>query len=210
MKIILFSGKKLAGKNYLSQAVAKKVGELGCFSYSLEYSRKLKEMLGDLFGMTYEQVNRFKTFDAKLLIQTDSKTQVTFPLPRFIRSGLQWLGTDVVRQVDELFWTKYLYDQIQTFIFQDNTLVSITDWRFPNEYTYLRDHLPPTEEMYSIRVIAEGEVDNTDPTTSHSSENSLSDWKFNLTLYNIRGDKKNLKQNVDAVMKLLDIKKIGT
>lgn len=125
------------------------------------------------------------------------------------RKLLQDLGK-VGREYNQNLWVKHLLTQmdrnfgVATQIFPTNFIL-IDDWRFPNEYEYLKSN--PVLDIITIRVAGRGGLQG--ETANDVSENSLpepisyTNWE-NETLYNfgISNDKEleNLENCVGLIL----------
>lgn len=100
------------------------------------------------------------------------------------RKLLQYIGTDVIREQDQLFWVNFLAQLFSIFPKQWDYII-IPDLRFPNEATILKDD--PNFEITTIEIYrdwSEWESPLTEEANKHISENALSDFKYNYRIKN--------------------------
>lgn len=97
------------------------------------------------------------------------------------RRLLQYVGTDVVRKKKPNFWVDYMID-ILTLFDGEWDYVIIPDTRFPNEIDALKNK---GFDVISVKVIRMN-YDNglSDEAKNHISENALSDYLFDFTIWN--------------------------
>lgn len=100
------------------------------------------------------------------------------------RKLLQYIGTDVIREQDQLFWVNFLAQLFSIFPEQWDYII-IPDLRFPNEATILKDD--PNFEITTIKIRRdeqEWESPLTEEANNHISEKALSDFNYDYSIKN--------------------------
>lgn len=115
--IIAFSGKKQSGKDTAVNDIAKRVGWSGCLNVS--FAGYLKEIVSRCYNVSRSQM---ETEEGKSKVLKNGRT---------VRELLQYLGTDVMREIDEDCWVNAYKDLVQ--LEADRLTILTADVRFPNE-----------------------------------------------------------------------------
>ena len=113
MKVIVISGQADSGKDTVARLIKSKLEANGKKVTITHFAGLLKYICSEFFG-----------WDGR----KDEKG----------RSLLQHIGTDIVRSIDSNYWVKYIADMIM-FFGNNWDYVLIPDFRFPNEYNYLKE-----------------------------------------------------------------------
>lgn len=175
--IVMVSGKINSGKNTFVDFLGK---ELGDDCYNDYFARALKYLCRDSFKPLTDYLNdRFDRLGRSELNDLFSNPNSWFekknPITRHI---LQIVGTEIVRSIDNDYWIKTLIKNIRS---RREPIITISDWRFPNEYEALRHendfHVIP------VRIAGHG-VDMTNPINQHISETALDNHPFELRIDN--------------------------
>lgn len=149
MKVILISGKAMSGKDTVSKIIEKQLRYQGQRVLIAHYADLVKHICKSMFGWNGEKDEKGRTL-------------------------LQYVGTDVVRSVDENYWVKYMTDMLA--FFGDNwDYVLIPDCRFKNEISYLKEC---NIDFVHVRV-NRGDYQNelSEEQRNHQSEIDLDDIK---------------------------------
>jgi len=154
MKVVLISGLKRSGKDYVSDML--KITKLS-------FAKPLKMILAETLSLKMSELENFKNqeLDIKVgnLICTDFRTA----LQKFGTEVMQsWFGKDV--------WVDLLIDNLP-----DVECVVVSDWRFKREYEVLSEKF----DVFTVRV----EDYNLTP-DEHKSEQDLLDFKFDYKIDN--------------------------
>ena len=169
-KVILVSGKKRAGKDYVSELIMVKMESLGYTIEQTAFADTPKQMLATTFGITVQELNDLK--NCNYIIETTFKDMDEFsnydePVPRKeinFRELLQNFATDASHEV---FGKDVWFNITKQFIADSKCdFVIISDFRFDHEYI---------EGATTINVYSEFAY-SIDP---HSSENGLVDFDHN-------------------------------
>lgn len=151
---ILLSGKAGVGKTTFAEFLKKKLEDESFEVIKASFAGELKKIARECFYWNGEK---------------DKKG----------RALLQEIG-NTGRNYDEDIWVKYLlYNVEDRSLFVD--FVIVDDWRYPNEYEYLKN--TKDNNVVTVRILSnergglEGELNN------HSSETSLKD---NDLIYDVR------------------------
>jgi len=178
--IILISGKKRSGKDYVANLLHQKITN----SKVIAFADKMKEILSISLNIPIEELNEYKNKNKGLYVHSGC---LEFTLLTDFRKLLQNFGTDAMQKVfGKNVWTDLVLKE-----YDGNPLI-ISDLRFKHEYNNLK-HLNP----YTILV--EG-GDNSD---THISEHDLDNFDFNFVINN--KEKGDLSVQIDSVLKDIDI-----
>lgn len=106
------------------------------------------------------------------------------------RKILQTVGTDIIRAENDLYWVQFIKDMIVFFGDKYDYMI-IGDARFPNEIDYFKDGcdvnaIRNLSRVTAVRIERERLTDCniSAENAKHSSETSLDDYKFDLTVVN--------------------------
>lgn len=140
MNIILISGKQGSGKTTTSKLL------LDCLSNEKEYYVESFKLAYPI----YEAVKKIKEYEIQTVTDDDYAELMVD------------IGNDWGRRIDPLLWVKILCFRIKKFYrtteenkiifninYNVNDTIIIDDWRYPNEYDYLKEQFP---EANIIRV----------------------------------------------------------
>lgn len=155
-KIILISGKAEHGKSTLATMLQGSLAKQGEKVLRIAFADQVKFMATKYFNW-----NGKKDEEGRKL--------------------LQWLGTDYVRERDEDFWARIVFEFVTVFQ-EQHSYVIIDDWRFVNEEVIFR--FSPFE-TFSLRVVRpDFENSLTEEQRIHRSEVGLDNHHFDYTIYN--------------------------
>ena len=155
-KVILISGKAEHGKSTLATMLQNSLADQGEKVLRIAFADQVK-----FIATKYFKWNGKKDDNGRKL--------------------LQWLGTDYVRERDEDFWARPVFEFVTVFQ-EQYSYVIIDDWRFINEEVIFR--FSPFETL-SLRVVRPNfENSLTDEQRSHRSETELDNHDFDYTVYN--------------------------
>lgn len=207
--VILVSGKLGSGKNTLADILKEEIEAEYGTSVAIDYfARLLKEMcrdsfrpltdyLNQMFSTVYEMEGDFGGYEfSKMKIEDESWFEKKTPISRMI---LQIIGTDIVRTVNENFWS-------ESFIKRTNErkelVVLNSDCRFPSEIEQVQKNF----DTITIRV--EREMDRDGVINEHISEKALdckTDWDYvihnNDSLGVLRVQAKSIVRSIEKYFK---------
>lgn len=170
--IILISGKKRSGKDYVANLLHTKIEN----SKVVAFADKMKEILSITMNITVDELNDYKNKNKGIYIHSGF---MEFERKTDFRKLLQNFGTDAMQKVfGKNIWTDLVLKQ-----YADNPLI-ISDLRFKHEYENLK-HLNP------FTIYVEG-GDSSDP---HISEHDLDGFSFNFIINN--KEKPDLTDQID-------------
>jgi len=174
-KILLISGYKRAGKDFVSSEINKMFGGTIC-----SFAYHLKHIVANTLDIKMDDLDKWKNEELDLkagnLIISDFRTI----LQRFGTDAMKmWFGDDV--------WVELFTKHIP-----ESELVIVSDFRFKSEYEYLTQEF---DHIFTIRV----NDDNIIP-TDHISERDLDDFVFDVVIDNTN---KGVGVNLSGVEKLL-------
>lgn len=164
--VILVSGKKRAGKNYVSDELKVYLEKL---DYSVDlyaYADPMKRILCTTFGITLDELDYMKNEKLPIALATGTGYKTIN-----MREILQRFGTEAMQtEFGVCVWKERAEDFIKK---SKADIVIITDFRFPTEII---------DDAYSIKV-KNIDVENAD-TDTHISENLLGDFEFSFEIDN--------------------------
>ncbi|MBO7697369.1 MAG: hypothetical protein J6T10_32470 [Methanobrevibacter sp.] len=168
MKVIELCGKAGVGKDTFGNELITQLENRGYTCIHIAFADRLKDICKHYFH-----------WDG----QKDTKG----------RDLLQKIGTDVFRQHDEDFWVKEVCDFLRVCNSCDLfDYAIITDARFPNEITRLKEY---GFDVMAFRILRNNFVSKlNDEEQNHKSEIALDD--FNMEEINLSGDLKMLEKEV--------------
>lgn len=160
MKVVCISGKARSGKDTTAQILKEQLESEGNAVLIIHYADYLKFICKNYFGWN------------------GLKDEVG-------RHMLQYVGTDVVRAMDENFWVNKVIELLKLFG-HNYDYVLIPDARFPNEIESMKSEF----QTFSIRVYRNG-LNMSDETKNHESETALDNYVFDYKIENF-GSKEDL------------------
>ena len=186
--VIGITGRKRSGKDTLAEHLVSK-GFI-----KLELARPLKEWL-EKVNPILNPPKKFSTLLKYIYVAAVKKR-----VPRYldvvkyldqdlvkdefpeIRRLLQITGTDLVRNYDKDFWVNIVANLIASGPVESNYVIS--DVRFDNEIARLSDISNNSQVMFLVIKVVRDSINLPDFTSTHSSENGVSDCLVDFTLYN--------------------------
>jgi hypothetical protein len=177
--LIGISGKSRNGKNVSGEILQKYLGQLYNTEFVLmSYADELKKKVMIDFDLTYEQAY----IEREIPDNRYPKGDGIYWTPREI---LQFIGTDAYRHIDNNFWVKKLFDNIEKMCYSD---VIITDVRLPNEVEAVksRSGFHIRVERPNCNIFVNG--------SNHASETSLLE-EYDYKLIN-NGSLEDLEKNI--------------
>lgn len=187
MRIVLICGRKGSGKDTFANLIngvinenslsgkfsIKKVNEnINNLDYFLDkqhtpivkFANPLKEsVLYGLMGLTNNEFDNYEKIKDKSEAINYNGT---------IRNYMIAVA-EVVREIDEDFFVKRMY---QNLLNNENQNFMCTDWRYPNEYEYLKSK---KVEIIKIRI---NRSKNSNPFLDHKSETSLDNYPMDYII----------------------------
>lgn len=174
--IIGICGAQSSGKDTIANYLVKTHGFV-----KLSFASALKDIVAIIFGWSREQLEGLTPEDRQWRETIDDKWAKTLNMPALTpRYVLQYLGTEVFRNhFHHDIWTKIIENQLSLY---ENIVIS--DCRFVNEITMLRNHGGKIIQIHRNNEFAHNEF-------AHSSELEWTacyyDWviKNNDTIENL-------------------------
>lgn len=164
LKIILISGYKRSGKDFVANKLHEQIDE----SVVMSFAKPLKEIIANTFNITLDKLDDYKNNEDNIFVQPQ------FTLGSF-RTILQRFGTEAMKKhFGEDVWVDLAISKLP-----ENGVVIFPDWRFMREY----EVLSKMYQVYTIRV-----EDYNLYAGEHSSENALCDFSFDLHIDNTPKD----------------------
>jgi len=180
-KIILVSGYKRAGKDFVSE----KINNLIKFSTVYSLASPLKDIMAITLNMSVEELDSFKN-DSLWLYDASADFGINF------RKMLQRFGTDAMKKhFGDGVWA----DAFLNKSFNESVII-ISDWRFNIEYEKIN---ATYENVITIRV----NDDNIKNTDTHSSETEIENFDFDYIIDNTAKDESVMKQIEQVVEQIL-------
>ena len=182
--IILISGYKRSGKDTTANIFKEYLD-----AEIVSFAKPVKDLMCLTFGITHEQLDKFKNNKETLYIDEDS---IFTPFIDF-REILENFATDAMREsgyFKESIWIDLAKDKINN---SEKDYILIPDFRFPNEFDELSE--------YNIKTVR---VNNSNIIRSDSkAESSLEDFKFDFYIDNSKMDIEDLKRQVKDIIDML-------
>jgi hypothetical protein len=187
MYYIPIHGKARSGKNEVARFLKEDLERLGFRVRIDAFSKPVKELVGNLFGLTAEEVDELKDGAQVALLTGDGSPKVIS-----LRRTLQWLGTEVGRgYVHSSFWVYRLLQR--NYDLGDRDVLIVPDARFRNELLTLEiDYLErmvwgvwiPSRSIRSfpVKIIGRGGLQGKE--AEHPSEAELPDELFRFIICN--------------------------
>lgn len=176
MRVITISGKARHGKDSIASALKEVFDKKGIPCMIVHYADFLKMILKNYYG-----------------IDCSEKSET-------VRQALQHIGTDVFRKNNPDCWVNMMLEFIKG-LGDTVKVVVISDCRFPNEITKLRDSIY-IDGVFSVLVKRENfENDLTLEQRKHSSETALDGWEFDCIVNN-DADLKSFLSKAEKIVEL--------
>lgn len=202
--VILFSGKISSGKNTAAEILKEELEKLYSKPVQSDYfARALKELCRDSFKpltdffnemmlnlLKEKYLDSYSFNDIKNLITHDySWFEIKNPITRHI---LQIIGTDIVRGIDQNYWTKKTIENIHN---SKENIFLITDTRFFNEMDLVG------KEFNTIEIRINRNIDRNNSFNEHVSETALDDYKDWDIVINNDGTLEDLRKEIQIIVK---------
>jgi len=177
VKIILISGYKRSGKDYITNEIKEAYG-----IESLTFATPLKQIMATTLGISVDKLEALKNDPS----QKWENSGVSFSA----RELLQRFGTDAMKkEFGDDIWTRMLYYNLPS-----SGVVVVSDWRFKVEYEYLSTRC----KVLTVRV-TDRNIINTD---QHPSEIELDDFDFDVHIDNTVKNKPHTKKLREIMQKV--------
>ena len=175
---ILISGKKHSGKNYVANALHKRLKN----SEIIAFADPIKRILSKTFEVSYNDLNEYKNHEKGIYIfNGKSYTQITN-----FRKTLQHFGTDAMQfEFGQDVWVKMLLEH------STKNILIVPDFRFKHEFNEMLKNI----DCFTIHVTGGDDSD------SHISENNLSDFRHDYVLNNYY--KEDISKYIIEIIKLI-------
>ncbi len=174
MKLILISGYKRSGKDFIATHLKKVIGGN---TKVMSFATPIKEILATTLGITLDELDDYKN-DSNDIYVNDHPTNTSWAskLTDF-RTIMQKFGTEAMqKEFGEDVWIEQMVRNLPPFF--ANGVVIIPDWRFKREY----ERLAIDYDIITVRV--DGGV----ATSDHISETELLDFNFDYRIDNTKQD----------------------
>lgn len=178
--IVGINGPAGSGKDSIAQVLVERAGYK-----RIGFADELKAMLYDLnptIIIYSDDEGITETEKLANLVDEMGYNEAKLAYPE-IRRLLQVFGTEVVRSRVPNFWLDRVDDKIAAAFMDGHPGIVITDVRFPNEANYIRQRGGIVCRIETDYNVIEGE------NRQHSSETSMSDYRFDMTFVNPRSDR---------------------
>lgn len=180
---ILISGKKHSGKNYVAEALHKKLKN----SEIIAFADPIKRIVSKTLEVSLDDLNNYKNSEKGIYIfNGKSYTQITN-----FRKTLQHFGTDAMQyEFGCDVWVKIL------LMHSTQDIVIVPDFRFKHEYLEMSKNL----KCFTINVTGGDDGD------SHISENNLSDFNHDYVLNNYY--KEDITESINEIIRMIGLKNV--
>lgn len=196
--VILISGKKNAGKDYVAKEIVKRLKTK--YVDVFHFADPIKDIIAKTLDVTREDIELMKNqgnWEHDICIDwrvpDDEYHDGYEDKQKYIdmRTILQRFGTDAMKAIfgDDV-WVNLMIKEIEE---SDDNVIVIPDWRFPNEFYMLADTIC---DVITVRV----ESPNQDNNQKHSSENSLEDVDIDHVIFN-DGESLGFVKDVEEMLK---------
>lgn len=173
MKIILISGKKRAGKDFIGSLIQKILEEQGKKVSKVAYADSVKDIICRTFEISRSELDDLKNNKTEIFIKDSDivqnpKTSIVFKKISDFRLLLQRFATEGMRaEFGEDVWVNAFKNKVSKLESQGIDYVIVPDWRFNAEA------LEDVNNVYRIRVkgMFDSDADN------HRSEIELDNYK---------------------------------
>ena len=182
--LVLISGKKGAGKDYVARKLSTHLNRMGNISTILHFADGIKDLTSKLTGYDREQIETMKNCHADVFTVGRNRYNM--------RVLLQMLGTEFLKPIfGEDIHAKYMEHQIHQ---AGESIIIIPDFRFPVEYNYFAE-----QEDYEVITINVSDGQEGYSKDEHISENALTYFQFDIEYYN----NKNVDFDIEKLMSML-------
>ncbi len=172
MNVILISGLKRSGKDFVAEKLQEKMYNSEVFAFA----EPLKDIIATTMCLKMGDLEKYKNDGEHIFTHTEMLNADPEPFANF-RSILQRFGTEAMKKhFGDDVWVNLLIDKLYNISL---TTVIVSDWRFMSEYNALAD----VADVWTVRV----HDDNLTP-DDHASETELMDFNFDLVVDNTAKD----------------------
>ena len=163
--VILFGGKKRAGKDFVSSRLSYLIAQNGytCEKYSIASS--LKNIVATTLRMSLEQLEEYKNDRI------------------YYRKILQEAGDKIKEEFGDDCFVKALHNRYVNSGALDPDFILVSDWRYQIEYDYFINYF----NTNVFKVFISRDMTSIYPDT-HRSENDLSSENAHITFFNNEAD----------------------
>jgi hypothetical protein len=195
--IIMLSGKMRSGKNTFGGFLGeyyKRDSNSTVKHIELAFADELKLMCSEVFQPLLSYLNSIADNPAVSTLFPGLKTDKANwwePKTAVTRLLLQAVGTGIVRNIDDGYWTKAVIKKIEA---SDAEVVVITDARYPNEIELIK------KRGFRV-VLVRISRNNCSESSGHISETALDDHPFDFVIDN-NGTKEELEQKAIDFLKV--------
>ena len=182
MKIILISGKKRAGKDFIGSLIQRKLESKGKKVTKVAYADSVKDIICNSFGISRDELDEMKNNKTEIYIKDsfiqNPKTSNVFKKISDFRLLLQRFATEGRRaEFGEDVWVQVFKNKVRKLESQGIEYIIVPDWRF------LAEALEDYSNVYRIRVKGMFDSDS----DNHRSETELDTFKnFDLVIDNTK------------------------
>lgn len=199
MIIVGISGKIGSGKNYLANLLIEELNSRGYKTGEASFATPLKQELSNIIELIQELRNNNQNSETIIKAITslyrmpihhsekiysfleediNNNSDINgYSRTEGVRRALQYLGTDVRRNVDNNYWVKRFHENLTV-----DGFVFVTDVRFPNEADSIIEHggkvlrLEPPVEVVAERTAQRDGMSYSSEAHQHISELALDDY----------------------------------
>jgi len=172
--VILISGKKRSGKNFVGEVLQKYCNSLGYNTKQMSFADPLKKIVQETFMISPENLEKFKNDPEEypVILPEDERT---IRISSY-REILQRLGSEGIRGVlGNDIWKNHLYNRICA---STADVFIVTDFRFRNEAI-------PSEYYQLLKLKTLYVANDNVSKDSHQSENGIpDDYTFTCSIDN--------------------------
>ncbi|WBC28480.1 deoxynucleoside monophosphate kinase [Thiohalocapsa phage LS06-2018-MD03] len=182
--VIMVSGFKGAGKDFISEKLSKSIFNPKSFSNPkiFSFAEPIKDILATTLDTDVKSLNYMKDSDLDIYLEREYMTNMRRVLQRFGTDAMKkWFGEDV--------WVNVMKQNLNP-----DEMVIISDWRFQHEY----------DSMCEVANVITLRVDNHEAKgDGHISENDLFGFDFDFRIDNTRKDSSYISQ-INAFLEKID------
>lgn len=178
MKIILISGKKRAGKDFIGSLIQKRLEAKGKKVSKVAYADSVKDIICNTFEISKETLDDLKNDKAEIYIKNtdivqNPKTSSVFKKISDFRLLLQRFATEGMRaEFGEDVWVEVFKKKVQKLKSQGVDYVIVPDWRFIAEAL---EDVNNDSDLSIFRIRVKGMYDS--QADKHRSETELDSYK---------------------------------
>ena len=184
MKVIILSAKAMHGKDTFAAMLKEELESKGKRVAITHFAKYIKNILIDFYGA-----------------ETKDGSYNTIVKDDFVRTKLQKLGTEIIRQEMKMpmFHVKRICEDID-IVKDDFDYIIVSDCRFTNEVDFTKAYFP--RNVIDVRIERENfKSPLTEEQLNHPSETDLDDYEFEL--YAKAGNLEELKWEAEEFAEML-------